>query len=93
MLISCPGCSNKVSSNAPTCPQCGCQLKATLVEQTSKRWKRLQMIAVLPIIVGAIAIMFAAEPDDYLSYIGVVVFAVGTLTLIGSSICAWWYHG
>lgn len=92
MLISCPDCQTKVSNNAPSCPKCGYPLKATTVEQTSKKWKALQLLAFVLILIGmpwtCIGAMVGNIPLEAMS-----LFVAGLLVWLIASICAWWYHG
>jgi uncharacterized paraquat-inducible protein A len=94
-LSRCPHCDQRISRNARGCPHCGAPLKATVIEQTGKRWKALQLggglLLLVAIGVGAPMLMghgsLASLVVSILTCVaGLTVYAVGRVG-------AWWFHG
>ncbi len=53
-ITTCPECSKEISTEAISCIHCGKPLKENIqtIEQTSKRWKKVKLIAWLGLIAG-----------------------------------------
>lgn len=91
MMIECPECSSKVSSNAPACPRCGNPLKAQTVEQTSKKWKMLTLIGGILLVVG-LPILIYSQAGMYSPYPAAIVAGLGLTMYLVARFGAWWYH-
>jgi len=102
-LISCPECGRQVSDKASACPQCACPLGAVSVggvgvvtiQETSKKWKKLQLLGAIGVPVCFIGIMSSTGTDQPSG--GASAFWVlGMLASIGAYIYgrfgAWWHH-
>ena len=98
-LIQCPECSKSVSDIAAACPDCGYPIyqaknsghnldPATTIEQTSKKWKKLKLLASAFIIVGFIV----ASKGDTAVYFGTPMIFIGLLILLYSGFGSWWHH-
>jgi hypothetical protein len=93
-LIKCPDCEQQVSSSAAICIHCGGPLSRALdpkavitTQQTSKRYKALQLVGVGMTILGLV--LFSGENDDVAGY----TFVTGIGLWIGAKVRAWWDHG
>lgn len=97
-IISCPDCGANVSRLAPACPKCGRPLKATVIEQTGKGWKAVQLVGSL-LIVGAASVAIACftvtTPDKSGGLmLGSLLTLVAGLPLYAiGRVGAWWFHG
>ena len=58
-LIKCSDCGKEISTDANTCIHCGKPIKEYVqtIQQTSKRWKIVKLIAGIGIIIGFIIFM------------------------------------
>ncbi|HZU35413.1 MAG TPA: zinc-ribbon domain-containing protein [Gemmataceae bacterium] len=96
LLIKCPECGRAVSDKARACPECAYPLGGTvLIEQTSKRWKLMQLIGVLVCLLGAIpftVFFLLTERPAFLVLAG-AVFMIGFVIWATGSVAAWWHHG
>lgn len=90
-LIQCPECKKQISDKAQSCPTCGYSAVATTVEQTSKRWKGLQIIGAMLVIIGFPVIFTGFDSPGLLTF-GVVMMLVGLIVVIYARAKAWWYH-
>jgi len=95
-LINCPECSKNVSDIAAACPDCGYPIyqakaggknidPATTIEQTSKHWKKIKLLAAAFIIVGIFLTANQNSLGVWLMFAGV---ASGIYAVFGS----WWHH-
>jgi len=104
-LVKCPECGTEVSSLAAACPKCAFPIasgdsgeasgpEVQTIEQTSKRWKLMRIIASLIVSVSilfAIAAYVQAKPEmGFYSLFGLLFGLVFYLIV---SVLAWWYHG
>lgn len=102
-LIACPECGNRVSSSAPSCPNCGAPIAGaseskatganiTTVQETSKRLKLHMLISVLMICVGVVWSMPVAQgPAGSTAWPGLLL-AAGLIWYVVSRIRVWWHH-
>lgn len=85
-LMPCPACALRVSTEAMTCPRCGHGLRAVLIEQTAKHWKRWILIGIgMSMAGGALAPWYRS--------VGGGLFLAGFVTAIGAKLQAWWENG
>jgi len=92
-LIACPECTRQVSDKAASCPHCGNPLaklenaqEVTTIEATGKSWKFVQVVGVILIVVGLVALFSEVVAGLPLGVVGVVLYVVGRMG-------AWWQHG
>ena len=65
-----------------------------VVELTSKRWKRVQLIGGALIIVGLLgSIIGVAAHSPVALYLSAAIDVAGILVIGYGSIMAWWHHG
>ena len=87
MLIKCPECGkDNISDQAPHCPSCGYAIQAVTIEKTSKKWKQLQLIAALIIIISFVMIIAG-------NYYGAIGLLIGLIMVFYVRAKAWWHHG
>lgn len=98
-LIKCSECRQEVSENATSCPHCGNPLKTNTVnvqtapdkpielEFTSKKWKRVILVAVV-IMVGGLILFGNLKGDE--KFIGIVVVIIGFFVGLVGKIGAWY---
>lgn len=66
-------------------------MKATTVEQTGKKWKALQLLGVVLILIGLpLSCQTTAGQTNWTAGIPL---GLGMLSLLVASVAAWWYHG
>ena len=100
-LINCPTCTTEVSAAAAACPRCAHPIGAPIgakpvtIEQTSKKYKKLQLWAVLAIVVGFITMFAGSANGGGASAMGYgMLFLFGGIALyIYSRVGAWWNNG
>ena len=99
-LISCPECAKEISSNAPTCPNCGVLIakesvatKSNLVttQATAKKFKLHGLIAFALIVVGMIMVFTGMENDSGPGT-GALLIVIGLGWFIVNRIRIWWHH-
>lgn len=99
-LINCPECQKQVSSIAAACPNCAHPInqkqptqKPTIqtIEQTSKRWKGLQLVGFILCGLGLV-ITFSGETGPGAINPGPIMFIVGLAIYILARFSAWWHH-
>ena len=73
-LIKCPECKQEISDKAGACPSCGYSVKATTVEQTSKKYKQAQIVSVLFLGVGVIMIVARNFWGAWPCLIGLIIY-------------------
>lgn len=66
--------------------------KPQLVEQTSKRFKALQALGVLAIIVGVIWLIVAVQTESETGWPGLLLI-LGVPAWISGRVLGWWFHG
>lgn len=90
-LTNCKECGKEISSNAISCPGCGNLIKPLVIEQTKKKWKVVQLISVLLIIVSVF--MFVVNLPNESSnakYWWLLLVIVSFITLGIGKFGAWW---
>lgn len=105
-LIKCSECNNEISSEAISCPKCGNPIKEINIktqvindpqrpfkvelELTSKRWKKVILIAWFIIIGGLLSVAYFASimPDGH--WVGFGIAFLGIIVLIIGKIGAWY---
>ncbi len=111
-LINCPDCDRQISRLAPSCPGCGRPMNqqgtpnvqpTTMIEKTSKRYKKQIAIGAAICFVGVILTAvgvalnesngYVRETPHPLLYVGVLMMIVGCAKGIVAGIQAWWHHG
>ncbi|HET7175980.1 MAG TPA: zinc ribbon domain-containing protein [Gammaproteobacteria bacterium] len=102
MLIKCGECGREISDQAMACPGCGAPIAKVAatgsaadevsngvqtIEQTSKKWKALQLGASVAIAAG-IVFMMAGNMGfgAFLAFIGIITYIYGRAG-------AWWQNG
>ena len=105
-LITCSECKKEVSQNAAVCPHCGNPIQGinqatekspVLIEQTSKKWKKVKLIAVLMLIVGLFIwfVGFGSNKGSGTSVsesFGILIAIIGFIVLLVGKFGAWWGH-
>ena len=112
-LIDCPDCGKRVSSQARASANCARALtsdpygpvaaagpngfSATTIEATGKKWKGMQVVAVILIFLGMFACIGAAlgadKSDNTMITVSVLGFFAGMGLFIAAGVGAWWNHG
>lgn len=101
-IVTCPDCQNEVSDQAPSCPNCGRPIRGgrgteqspDVIEETGKRWKRMQVYGALGAIVGvSVATVGGAQEAGTTITIGVLLLVAGVGAFVTARIGAWWHHG
>ena len=106
-LINCPECGKQVSDAAAACPGCAYPLsqatqqqpkpkqapKETVVttQRTSKKWKLMQLIGALLLIIGVISLIAGANSNEP-SAAGMPMIVIGILLFIVARAGSWWCH-
>jgi len=104
-LIKCPECGIEVSDRAESCPKCAYPIagggttqahsgKIQTVEQTSKRYKRQQLLSLL-LIIGSFFVVCVGGASDFpiIGAFGIAGLLVGLVWALVSIFSAWWHHG
>lgn len=95
MLIKCSECGKEISDKAAACPTCGAPVSGNIqtIQETSKKLKAQQFIAVTLLIIGII-IIFNGDPkssgDD--PTFGGLAVVIGLFWYIAVKIKIWWHH-
>ena len=65
------------------------------IEQTGKRWKAVQLVGGLVMVLGVGMCSLMPRGGDYEAQMtaGVGLLAIGLVVLIAGRLGAWWYHG
>lgn len=94
-LISCPDCGTQVSDKATSCPKCACPLKeTTLIEQTGKIWKAVQLAGGIFMALGILSVFFGCQSNSSNgTFFGMVLCSFGLTLFFMGRIMGWWYHG
>lgn len=104
-LIMCPDCQAQVSDAAPACPRCGRPIamqpprpaapqQPVTIQQTSKQWKGMQLIAGLACCVGMVTTCSGSASDSGGAVIfGMVLLVGGFIAFIVARAGAWWSTG
>lgn len=91
-LICCPACARSVSAQAAVCIHCGHPLTAATsrhvvtIQQTAPIFKALQLLGVIALCAGLVAMMAGASWGAMAMLLGGVAYAAGRIG-------AWWRHG
>jgi len=94
-LIKCPECQKEISDQANACPNCGRVNKPVLIEQTSKRWKKVKLISWIVFIVGIFMFLSGFGKDGFQNPITGLGFSMAFFAFIGilvGKFGAWWHH-
>ncbi|MBA7514792.1 hypothetical protein ES705_06827 [subsurface metagenome] len=102
-LTKCSECGREVSDKATACPGCGAPIATVSVgvptqtiEQTSKRLKAQYAIAGIIFFVGLVWLIFgaiyAANTNQAVSPIPIILVAVASIWGIATKIRIWWHH-
>jgi len=65
-------------------------MKTQTIQQTAKKWKALQAIGAVALIIGLVA-MFASAPD--VTTAAIITTSAGLILYLVGRIAAWWHHG
>lgn len=65
----------------------------TTIEQTSKKWKALQLVGGLLAIFGVPAAMLGSVVNPIGSYVGLVLMLGGLGLFVYARLLTWWHHG
>lgn len=84
-LINCPECNKQISDKTPSCPLCGYPISTyvqsgtqnagpknvQVIEATAKKWKAIQLIGVVFILIGffSCVIMATDSPESMESFV------------------------
>lgn len=92
-LIDCQECGTKVSDRAKACPKCANPLgsRVETIQQTSKKWKAVQLGGAIMAIGGTCGSFAGGKPESVAFYILCVFF--GLVLFVIGRIGAWWFHG
>lgn len=87
-IIECKECAAKISDAAKSCPSCGNPMaRVVTIEQTSKRFKLLQVVAVFFLLGGVVACTGESPQGS------AIMWMIGVSLYIYSRIGAWWRNG
>lgn len=95
LLINCEACGKQYSKKASACPGCAnpnetllatSGIKATTIEQTSKKYKKGLIFGVVSIVFGFV--LFNTSPGA-----GSLLLGVGLCLLLWARFGAWWNNG
>lgn len=95
-IIECDDCGREVSSRAASCPKCGAPISTVTIQQTAKKWKAVQAIGGLGLVLSSGGVIAGAygPPNLWQLMLPSVVFAMLFLVLfIVGHVGAWWEHG
>lgn len=93
-LTVCRDCGHEVSRHAQQCPQCGCPMAPTMIEQTAKPFKLTQVIGLVIFAAGfALALFFGPNKSHAVFCTTWTVATIGIVTAVIGAGLAWWYHG
>lgn len=86
-MIDCPECSASISDAALSCPKCGNPMAEVITtQQTSKRFKVVQLIAVAFMFAGMVSCSAGGEGSAHLWMAGISLY-------IAAKTGAWWRNG
>jgi len=93
-LMECPECRHEVSAAAVACPKCAHPLKyAVTIEQTGKKWKKLQLYSVAVLAVSAFLFVGGGSSGNQGTItLGVVFATLGLGMYFYARIATWWHH-
>ncbi len=90
-LIKCRECGKEISGQAHTCPNCGNPIRPVVIEQTSKRWKKVKLLSWLGIFSGLMLGGFGSnEKNELVMWFGYDLAVFAIIGLIVGKIGAWW---
>ena len=99
-MIKCSECGTEISDKAEKCPKCACPIsntqtqdKTQVIEQTSKKYKKQIIYAILATIIGIIVMISSASSESG----GAITFGIlltlgGLIWLFAVKIKIWWHH-
>lgn len=100
---SCPFCGEKILLAAKKCKHCGefldetvrsTHVKTQTIELTGKRFKLMQLLGVLGILLGGPGMFIGMQLNDQtIAVISFLALAIGVLLYPAGRVGAWWYHG
>lgn len=95
-LSRCPDCGKDVSDQANSCPNCGHPIKAVVIEQTAKKYKAMQLVGILLIVIGIISIFNGSggSSSDMFGFSPGPTFFIlaGIICYIAARAQTWWHH-
>jgi uncharacterized membrane protein YvbJ len=93
-LTNCKECGKEISSNAVSCPSCGNPISPILIEQTSKKWKKRELIFSILCAIGIIMFFtsfgFSKEFSPVKFMLGLLLGIVGAIGTMSARFGAWW---
>jgi uncharacterized membrane protein YvbJ len=93
-LTNCKECGKEISSNAVSCPSCGNTIKPTEIEQTSKKWKKRELIFSILCAIGIIMFVtsfgFSKDFKEIQFTFGLLLGIVGGIGVMSARFSAWW---
>lgn len=75
-LIKCTECQKEISDQANTCPHCGRAVKPVLIEQNSKRWKKVKLVSWIVFLVSLFMFISFVQKDGFQNPFVIVIEAV-----------------
>ncbi len=87
-LIKCRECNKEMSGNAKSCPHCGNPNQPETIESTGKKWKGMQLWAIL---IGVAGIILFVKSDHENTVSAFMIFG-GAIGFVLGKVGAWWYH-
>ena len=100
-LVKCPECSRQVSDQATACPQCAYPIaggatagRVQTIEATGKKWKGLQLISGIVLIISIIGIFSSSGTgsDSSDSSIWGLLLLASIIIWLYARFSAWWHH-
>ncbi|WP_298929300.1 zinc-ribbon domain-containing protein [uncultured Ramlibacter sp.] len=93
-LVACTDCGAQISDKAPTCIKCGAPRGqaadlpgVVTTQQTAKKYKGLQLVAVLLCAAGTVSCVAKEIPASAL------LWTLGFVLYVAARFSAWWRHG
>ena len=96
MADTCPKCAYPINSPGSSSAPMGQGGKIQTVEQTSKKFKLHQMIAIVLFVIGLIIVALGYDPEEskkIVMSIGALIAAIGVIWIFWIKAKIWWHHG